>query len=84
MTKEEKQQLSFAVLKADEIFKITCGCVADCKITDPTFAVLCDLLDFVRLNTKYLMFDLEATRRELAQTKSEMPKREGDQGKGKV
>jgi len=66
MTKEETHQLQEVVVKLDELFKITCGCGADCKIKNPTFHTLDDLLDYVRINVKYLMFDLEATRRELA------------------
>jgi len=80
MTKEEQKQLLEVTFKADEIFKITCGCLADCKIKEPSFTTLNDLLDFLRINVKHIMFDLESTQREKANLEAMLNKQHHDEG----
>mgnify|MGYP000938718679 CR=1 FL=1 len=47
-----------------------------------TVADLQDSLDYLRLSVKYIMFDLEATRRENAYLRSLLEKQTGPQGEG--
>lgn len=67
MTKEEQYKLYQAEKEAAGIISVlNSGVAFRDSPPDVSMKTLLDLLDNLRVNAKYIMLDLEATRRELA------------------
>ena len=65
MTQEEKQQLHRAHYEVEQILIMLDGGVGtSTSVKQPSFGRLFELLDGLRVYTKYQLLDLEATHRE--------------------